>query len=134
MNQWNGCGRPTKEIECRWTAEGLAVARFTLAVNRRSKDRGADFISCVAFGTTAETISLHVHKGTMIGITGHVQTGSYEGKNGKVYTTDVVVDYFDFMESKKDKPDELSRGKEGEVIVERTDGFMNIADDEDIPF
>ena len=101
MNKVSLIGRTTKEIELRYTTGNnpLAVARFTIAVNRRKKDE-ADFISCVAFGKTAEVMEKYVGKGHRVGILGHIQTGSYEKDGHKVYTTDVIVDELDFLEPK----------------------------------
>ena len=108
-------GRLTRDPELRYTANTqMANARFVVAVNRKlSKEKRqeaenngyptADFISCVAWGKTAENIANYFKKGNRIAITGHIQTGSYENQQGqRVYTTDVVVDSFDFVESNKD--------------------------------
>lgn len=130
MNNVALLGRPTKDPAISYTQDGLAIARFTLAVDRRGKDKGADFIGCVAFGKTAETIGKYCRKGKQIGVTGHIQTGSYDGKNGKVYTTDVIVDSFDFAEPKT--PDELPRGQEGTITD--ADGFLPVTDDINLPF
>lgn len=98
-------GRLTKEPEIRATAEGLCIARFTIAVDRRSKDKETDFISCVAFGKTAETIEKYCCKGMKIAIEGRIQTGSYTNKDGnKVYTTDVNVNEIEFVERKTEEP------------------------------
>ena len=100
MNQAIILGRVTKEIIPNFTPNtGMAVSKFTVAVDR-GKDKGADFISCVAFGKTAETIAQYFNKGNRILIQGHIQTGSYDGKNGKVYTTDVIVDRIEFIDKK----------------------------------
>ncbi len=113
MNKVALVGRLTKDVELRGK-EKKAFAKFTVAVNRPFKnengDYDADFISCTAFGKTAEFVEEWFSKGDPIGITGRIQTGSYESKNGDtVYTTDVVVDSAEFVCSKKDsdskKPD-----------------------------
>ena len=97
-------GRLTKEPEIRATAEGLHIARFTIAVDRRSKDKETDFISCVAFGKTAETIEKYCCKGMKIAIEGRIQTGSYTNKDGnKIYTTDVNVNEIEFAERKTEE-------------------------------
>lgn len=94
------CGRLTADPTVRY-ANDKAVANFNLAVDRRSKDDGADFPSCVAFGKTAEFIEKYVKKGTKLIIEGRLQTGSYTDKDGrKVYTTNVVADNVEFAESK----------------------------------
>ena len=111
----------------------MAVARFTLAVNRKGKQKDkADFISCVAFGKAAETLDKYVSKGHRIGIVGHIQTGSYDHKDGyKVYTTDVVVDEFDFLEAAK--KDNKTSAQSTDPDDELPEGFSEI-DDSDIPF
>lgn len=101
MNNVQLIGRTTKEIEIRYTNNNKAVARFTLAVNRRSKDDGADFINCMAWEKIAELLEKYVKKGDRIAIRGRIQTGSYEKDGKKVYTTDIVVDELEFLESKK---------------------------------
>lgn len=91
MNRVVLIGRPTKEIEMRQGE--MSVARFTLAVDRMKKEDPADFISCVAFGKTADVIGKYGGKGRRIAVEGRIQTGSYTNKDGsKVYTTDVVVE------------------------------------------
>lgn len=97
-------GRLTKDPELRYTPSGVAMARFTLAVNRTFKSEGqpdADFISCVAWRKTAENTANFLKKGSLAGVEGRIQTGSYEGQDGKrVYTTDVVADSVQFLEPK----------------------------------
>ena len=132
MNNANLIGRLTKDPDTRYTTENMAVARFTVAVDRYGKDAGADFISCVAFKNTAEFIDKYFRKGMKIGITGHIQTGKYDNKDGKtVYTTDVVVDRAEFVEKKADAPETI-----GQPTENPTDEFMKIPDniDEEIPF
>ena len=111
MNVFSGIGRLTKDVDMKYTPNGLAVARFTIAINRPFKNENgnyeADFINCVAFGKRAETIAQYARKGHRIGITGSIMTGSYENTQGqKVYTTDVNVTGFTFLESaqKTQKP------------------------------
>ena len=110
MNNVNILGRLTRDVDLRMTASNLAVGRFNVAVDRRlSKEKRmeaennnqptADFINCIAFGKTAEVIGQYFGKGNKIAITGHIQTGSYEKDGQRIYTTDVVVDSFDFVES-----------------------------------
>lgn len=102
MNSVVLIGRLTKDPEVRVSQDGGSIARYSLAVDRRKKDAGADFISCVAFGKGAEFAEKYLKKGTKIGVTGRIQTGSYTNKDGqKVYTTDVIVDTHEFVESKK---------------------------------
>lgn len=107
MNKVILMGRLVRDAEVRYSAgnNSMAVARFTLAVDRRFKKDGepsADFISCVAFGKSAEFVEKYVKQGTKIALEGHWQTGSYTNKDGqKVYTNDCVVDSMEFAESKK---------------------------------
>lgn len=103
MNNVILIGRTASEIDLRYTTgdHSLAVGKFSIAVQRKGKDKGADFISCVAFGRTAEILEKYVSKGHRIGVCGHIQTGSYEQDGHKVYTTNVIIDEFDFLEPKK---------------------------------
>lgn len=132
-------GRLTKEADVRYAASGdnMAIARFTLAVDRRGKkedgQQTADFINCVAFGKTAETIEKYTTKGTKIILRGHWQSGSYKNKDGAtVYTNDCIVDEFEFAESKKDTQETAPSAP----AHTDSDGFMNIPDgiDEELPF
>lgn len=96
-------GRLTKDPELRYTQGGLPVARFTVAVNRtfsnQQGDKEADFINCVAWRKQAENLANFMRKGSLIGVEGRIQTGSYEGQDGKrVYTTEVVADSVQFLE------------------------------------
>ena len=105
MNKVILMGRLTKDPEVRYSQNenSTAIARFSIAINRRGNDAGTDFINCVAFGKTAETIEKYFFKGNRICISGRIQTGSYTNKDGaKVYTTDVIVEELDFVESKGD--------------------------------
>lgn len=99
MNKVVLIGRTTKSPELRYApGTGIAVCRFTLAVNRPYKKDETDFINCVAFGKIAETIAQYVLKGRQVAITGSIRTGSYENNAGnKIYTTDVVLDGFEFI-------------------------------------
>ena len=90
-------GRLTHDVDLRQTPQGVSVARFSIAVNRRFKDQNgnypADFINCVAWRQTGEFISRYFHKGSMIAVVGSIQTRTWEGQDGKKnYATDVVVD------------------------------------------
>lgn len=117
-------GRMTKDPEVRYTNNQTAIVRFTLAVNRMKKDDPADFISCIAFGKTAELIGNYMSKGSQMGVQGRIQTGSYEKDGQKVFTTDVVVDRIEFTGSGKSE-----RAAAPEPVAE---GFE--AMDSDIPF
>ncbi|ARD47596.1 single-stranded DNA-binding protein [Sporosarcina sp. P33] len=96
-------GRLTKDPELKYTQAGIAVVRFTLAVNRafsnNQGEREADFINCVAWRKQAENISNYLRKGSLAGVDGRIQTGSFEDQDGKrVYTTEVVADSTQFLE------------------------------------
>ena len=97
-------GRLTRDVELRKTANGTSVVSFNLAVDRGIKKEGqpdADFISCQAWSKTAELMETHLHKGSLIGMEGHIQTGSYKNSQGQtVYTTNVIVDRLHFLEPK----------------------------------
>ena len=104
MNSVNLVGRLARDPDIKYTTGGTSIARFTVAVDRRFKSEGgptADFPSVVAFGKTAEFIEKYFHKGQRIGLSGRIQTGSYDDKDGKkVYTTDVIAEAVEFVESK----------------------------------
>lgn len=149
MNKALLVGRLTRDPEIRYSQgeNATAVGRFTVAVDRPYKKEGAeqtaDFISCVAFGKTAEFIGKYFTKGRRIAIDGRIQTGSYVNKEGaKVYTTDVVVDHAEFCDSKPEGAATASSNTGAsntgrpDPAQASTDGFMNIPDsiDEDLPF
>ena len=142
MNKVILMGRLTRDPEVRYSQgeQPLAIARYTLAVDRRSvrgsEEQSADFISCVAFGRSGEFAERYLHKGTKIAVTGRIQTGSYTNKDGvKVYTTEVVVEEHEFAESKNSA---ANAGGESfpSGMTSAGDGFMNIPDgiDEELPF
>ena len=107
MNKVQLIGRVTKDIEVAITASEKRVAGFTLAVDRRKKDDGTDFISCVAWNKTAEILGKHVHKGNRVAICGRLQTRKYEDKNGNTKNiTEVIVDEVEFLERKQTENDE----------------------------
>lgn len=133
MNSVQLVGRLTRNPEIRVANAGSSIARFGLAVGRRFKQEGqpdADFISCVAFGKTAEFIEKYFHKGNAIGVQGRIQTGSYEKDGTKFYTTDVVIENCEFVESK-------GNSQQSSVPAHSDNqDFMNIPDDidEELPF
>lgn len=103
MNNVQLVGRLTRDPDIRQANSGMTIASWTTACDRRFKHEGeptADFISCRAFGKTAEFIERYFHKGQRIGLTGRIQTVSYEKDGRKVYTTDVIADNVEFVESK----------------------------------
>ena len=146
MNKVILMGRLTRDPEVRYsqTAEPMAIARYTLAVDRKFKKEGeqtADFISCIAFGRNGEFAEKYLKKGIKIVATGRIQTGSYTNKDGqKVYTTDVVIEEQEFAESKgsaesnREERDRAAMQAAG--YTDAGDGFMNIPDgiDEELPF
>ena len=149
MNKVILMGRLTRDPEVRYSAgeNSLAIARYTLAVDRRFKRDGeatADFISCVVFGKQAEFAEKYFRQGMRVTICGRIQTGSYTNKDGnKVYTTDVVVEEQEFAESKA--ASDANRSSMGgsyqtpsapNPMGAAGDGFMNIPDgiDEELPF
>ena len=143
-------GRLTRDPEVRYSQGGenpLAIARFTLAVDRRFKRDGeatADFINCVAFGRQAEHAERFYRQGLKVVITGRIQTGSYTNKDGvKVYTTDIVVEEQEFAESKAVSDANAGGYRSAPTpapapapVSDAGDGFMNIPDgiDEELPF
>lgn len=144
MNKVILVGRLTRDPEVRYGgANNTAVARFTLAVDRRFKrdnEPNADFINCVAVGKSAEFIEKYFKKGVKVSICGHIQTGSYTNKDGqKVYTTDVFVEEQEFAESRNasQQNNNIQAGPSpyGNMPTD-SDGFMHIPDgiDEELPF
>ena len=105
MNQFIGIGRIASDVDVKYTPGGLAIAKYTYAMERKFKKEGepdADFPHCIAFGRQAEFAEKHLKKGMKIAVIGRIQTGSYTNKDGnKVYTTDIVVENQEFVESKK---------------------------------
>lgn len=150
MNKVILMGRNTRNPEIRYTQgeDSKTVARFTLAVDRRYKQEGqqsADFISCIAFGKTAEFMERYTRQGTKLVVEGRIQTGNYTNRDGnKVYTTDVVVENVEFAESKNASESNQSQNTQNGSSPSRpapamsmTEGFMNIPDgveDEGLPF
>lgn len=140
MNKVILMGRLTRDPDIRYSQgeKQTAIARYTLAVDRRFKQEGqpnADFINCLALGKNGEFAEKYLHKGTKVVVVGNWQTGSYTNKDGnKVYTNECLVESCEFAESKAaaqnnqsaDRPEPMPNG----------DGFMNIPDgiDEKLPF
>lgn len=134
MNKVILMGRLTSDPEIRYTQNKLAIARYTLAVDRKGHtENTADFIRCVAFDHAAEFAEKYFKQGTKIIITGRIQTGSYTNKDGqKVYITEVVTEEQEFAESKS-----ASKPKQQKTPSANPNGFMNIpvgVEDEDLPF
>ncbi len=149
MNRVILMGRLTRDPEIRYSQNdtSMAIARFSLAVDRRRQQNGdgqtADFINIVAFGRLAEFSEKYLHKGTKVALQGRIQTGSYTNKDGvKVYTTDVIADDIEFAESKgagdsaAGGGDYVQGGARQAAPAPADDGFMNIPDgiEEELPF
>lgn len=134
MNKVILIGRLTRDPEVRYSQgeTPLAIARYTLAVDRkfrREEEQSADFISCVAFGKMGEHVEKYYYQGLKVAVTGRIQTGSYINKDGvKVYTTEVVVEEQEFVESKgsNDK-------SQGNLLQKQEEGFLDVSDEE-LPF
>lgn len=144
MNKVILMGRLTRDpnISYAQSGEHMAIARFTLAVDRRMKrqetenQQTADFIGCICFGKQAEFVEKYLRQGIKIAVTGRIQTGSYTNKEGqKVYTTDVLLDDIEFAESKGTGSSSYQAPK-GQGAGTDPDGFMSIPDgiDEELPF
>lgn len=143
-------GRLTKDPEVKYTSSNIAYARFTLAVNRTfsgaNGEREADFIQCIAWRKQAENLARFVKKGSLLGVEGRIQTGSYDDKDGiRKYTTDVVADSVQFLESKSQSsndnnyvpraPREDNNNKYQERSVERKQNTPSIdVSEDDLPF
>lgn len=115
INNLTLVGRLTKDPDLKYTGNGTAVATFTLAVNRKftnqSGEREADFINCVIWRKPAETLANYAKKGVLIGVTGRIQTRSYDNQQGqKVYVTEVIADNFQLLESKKADSSQNTQG------------------------
>lgn len=142
MNKVILIARLCKDPEVRYTQgeNSSAVARFTLAVDRRFKRDGeptADFPNCVAFGKQAEFCEKYLRQGTKVAVVGRIQTGNYTNKDGvKVYTTDVVVEEIEFAESKASQDNTTEQPAPQKTPNDLLDGFMqiNCDIDEELPF
>jgi len=130
MNSFHGIGRLVRDVDFKTTQSGLAVSRFTIAIDRRAKqdeEKKADFIPCTAFGKTAEFVNKYFSKGKKIVVMGRVQTGSYDNKDGvKIYTTDIMVDEVEFAESKQSESNQNAPADPGYAV--------SADDDTSLPF
>ena len=140
MNSVNLIGRLVRDLELRYTQSGMAVLRFTVAVDRKlSKDKKeeaqrnnqptADFISCVAFNKTAELIANYFSKGSQIAVEGRIQTGSYEKDGQRIYTTDVLITEITFVGSNGG-----GNNQDGNQNSNSQEDFYPVENNEDIPF
>ena len=143
-------GRLTKDPEVKYTSSNIAYARFTIAVNRTfagpNGEREADFIQCIAWRRQAENLARFVRKGSLVGVEGRIQTGSYDDKDGiRKYTTDVVCDSVQFLEPKNQDqnepnyvprdPREYNNYNNQERPVERKQNTPSIdVSEDDLPF
>lgn len=134
MNRVCLVGRLTAKPELRTIGSGTSTTRFTLAVNRTFSnaqgERETDFISIVAWRAQAENVCKYLDKGSLVSVDGRIQTGSYDDKDGKkVYTTDVVADQINFLESKKDRAANTSNGGGNEYYPEPPANDVNVSED-----
>lgn len=142
MNQVVLMGRLTRDPEVRYSSgeKALAIARYTLAVDRRGKgEKAADFIPCVAFDRAAEFAEKYFRQGMRVLVSGRIQTGSYTNREGqKVYTTEVILTEQEFADSKGEAGKSSTGAPEsGRINMQEDEGFMHIpegADDEGLPF
>ena len=112
MNRVELIGRLTRDPELRYTGSNIATTRFTLAVNRpfqsQNGEQGTDFINVVVWRKQAENVKKYCTKGSLVAVEGRIQTGSYEKDGQRVYTTDVVADSVQFLESKAQSENRMS--------------------------
>ena len=131
MNKWVGIGRNTAKPELNYTANQTAVTKFTIAVDRQTKDGGADFIRVTVFGRQAENICRYMDKGRQIAVEGRITTGSYKNKDGKtVYTQDIVIDHTEFLGGNSEPREQTARQIEEDASALL--GLNSLPDD--IPF
>lgn len=127
MNNVSLAGRMTRDCELKYTQDGKAIGNFTLAINKRYKKDEANFINCVAFGKAAELIAEYVKKGHLLGITGSIETSSWEKDGQKHYKTEVAVDQITFLQPK-------GEGATSTATKETTNTTTKSEDTEDFPF
>ena len=134
MNNVSLIGRLTKDPELRFAAgNGTAVCKFTLAVQRPFKKDETDFLNCVAFGKTGETISQYLTKGKQLGVNGYIQTGSYDAQDGtKRYTTDIIVNQFTFISSGNRDNNGGGYNSNSDYSAQNNDRFAGAGFDDDI--
>ena len=137
MNKAILMGRLTRDPEVRYSQSdsSMAIARFSLAVDRRYKKQGdettADFFNCTAFGKQGEFVEKYLKKGTKIVVTGRIQNDNYTNKDGqKVYSVQIIVEEIEFAESKASSQNNAGsdRGAQSQMGAPDADGFMNIPD------
>ena len=134
MNQVCLIGRLTKDVQERRTQNGTPVVSFTLAVDRRKKEDGADFIPCIAWDKSAETIARYVHKGDLFAVTGYIQTRSYEKDGRRNYATEVVTTGFQFLERKHEMQSNDNSVQNKSDSYDRWGNTRDYIDESDLPF
>lgn len=135
MNHVSLLGRLTKDPEVKKTQSGTSVCSFTIAVDRKFKDangaRQTDFIPCVGWRQVADIIGQYFHKGSRIGITGSIQTRSYDGQNGKVFVVEVLADQIDFIDKRSETQEQnQTPAPQAEAITPNEEEYI----DESLPF
>ena len=138
MNQVTLLGRLTRDPELKYTPSGKAFCRFSIAINREFNREETDFINCVAWDKRAETIAEYLRKGRRILLQGRIQTGSYDKDGQKVYTTDIIVDKFEFIDSANSNNNgQSSSSNFGAPAQTANNSYVNDdndMEDEDFPF
>lgn len=137
MNQVSLLGRLTKDPEVKKTQSGTSVCSFTIAVDRKYKDangaKQTDFIPCVGWRQVADIIGQYFHKGSRIGITGSIQTRSYDGQNGKVFVVEVLAEQIDFIDKRSDSEQQEQKpipAPQAEAIAPNDEEYV----EESLPF
>lgn len=135
MNNCSLIGRLTKDPEVKKTQSGTSVCSFTIAVDRRFKNadgtRQTDFIPCVGWRQVADIIGQYFHKGSRIGITGSIQTRSYDGQNGKVFITEVLAEEIEFIDKKSETQEQnQTPAPQAEAITPNEEEYI----EESLPF
>ena len=135
MNQVSLLGRLTKDPEVKKTQSGTSVCSFTIAVDRKYKDangaKQTDFIPCVGWRQVADIIGQYFHKGSRIGITGSIQTRSYDGQNGKVFVVEVLAEQIDFLDKRSETQEQNQiPAPQAEAIAPNEEEYV----EESLPF
>lgn len=136
-NRFIGIGRLTRDVELKFTPTGVAVASFSIAINRTFKNQQgeyeADFINVVAFKKLAENVANYTQKGSLVAVEGRIQTRSYENKQGqRVYVTEIIADSVQFLESKKQEEKPRYTANPSEPF--QNNGQPIEIQDDDLPF
>lgn len=136
-NRFVGIGRLTRDVELKFTPTGVAVASFSIAINRTFKNQQGeyetDFINVVAFKKLAENVANYTQKGSLVAVEGRIQTRSYENKQGqRVYVTEIIADSVQFLESKKQEEKPRYTANPGDPF--QNNGQAIDIQDDDLPF